>query len=324
MPSRIPSTASVKIPADLAHPQPINSGCNTGNFHLARGQLDKEQDDKPLQPSPGPHFHGEEIRSHDQFPMLGSETPSRWSSDSAPALARCRAAPESPRSCCGPSRAPHSTMRPGSADSPSRGSPLPFEPPKSRSLRRCEVAPAGGCWLPSYFWAISLRCQASKVSGVTMVATSARIFRPNPLAFAANRRRWSSLSRSRCAAELLAKNPVLLAKIIDDLQLALVHPPGDGDHHEPERIQDSRHIVRSIIAEPQAAQGEPAPIQADPVFGPYDVYGAWRPRCDTSRGTATSPHRQRAKARRAGDRNFRAHRAQRKPNSGRVARASIS
>jgi hypothetical protein len=42
-------------------------------------------------------------------------------------------------------------------------------------------------------------------------------------------------------AELLAKNPVLLAKVIDDLQLVLVHPPGDGDQHEPEWIQDSRH-----------------------------------------------------------------------------------
>jgi hypothetical protein len=39
--------------------------------------------------------------------------------------------------------------------------------------------------------------QASKVSGVTIVATSARSFLPIPLALAANRRRWSSLSRTR-------------------------------------------------------------------------------------------------------------------------------
>jgi hypothetical protein len=32
--------------------------------------------------------------------------------------------------------------------------------------------------------------------------------------------------------ELLAENPVLFAKVINDLQLALVHPPGDGDQHE--------------------------------------------------------------------------------------------
>jgi hypothetical protein len=50
---------------------------------------------------------------------------------------------------------------------------------------------------PSYLCAISFRCQANKVSGVTMVATSASILRPNPLALAANRRRWSSLNRTR-------------------------------------------------------------------------------------------------------------------------------
>ena len=36
--------------------------------------------------------------------------------------------------------------------------------------------------VPSYFWAMSLRCQANKLSGVTMVPTSARSFRPNRLA----------------------------------------------------------------------------------------------------------------------------------------------
>jgi hypothetical protein len=36
--------------------------------------------------------------------------------------------------------------------------------------------------IPSYFRAISFGCQAHEVSGVTMVATSARILRPNPLA----------------------------------------------------------------------------------------------------------------------------------------------
>jgi hypothetical protein len=42
--------------------------------------------------------------------------------------------------------------------------------------------PGARCAVPSYFWAISFRRQASKVSGVTMVATSARIFRPKALA----------------------------------------------------------------------------------------------------------------------------------------------
>jgi len=49
--------------------------------------------------------------------------------------------------------------------------------------------------LPSYFSEISFRCQAKRVSGVTMLASSARIFRPNPLARTARRRRWSSRER---------------------------------------------------------------------------------------------------------------------------------
>ena len=47
-------------------------------------------------------------------------------------------------------------------------------------------------------------------------------------------------------AKLPAKNPALLAKVVDHLQLALVHPAGHGDQHEPERIQESRHLVSSL------------------------------------------------------------------------------
>jgi hypothetical protein len=74
--------------------------------------------------------------------------------------------------------------------------------------------------LPSYFCAISFRWQANKVSAVTMVATSARSLYPKPLALAANRRLVVVESHSP-PAELLAKNPALLVKVIDDLQLVL-------------------------------------------------------------------------------------------------------
>jgi hypothetical protein len=43
--------------------------------------------------------------------------------------------------------------------------------------------------VPSYFRAISFRCQANKVSGVTMVAIWARTLCPNTLALTANLRR---------------------------------------------------------------------------------------------------------------------------------------
>jgi hypothetical protein len=65
-------------------------------------------------------------------------------------------------------------------------------------------------------------------------------------ALAANRQRWSSFEPHSPSVELLANNPVLLARVIDDLQLTSVHPPADGDQHEPEWTQDSRHLVSSF------------------------------------------------------------------------------
>ena len=50
--------------------------------------------------------------------------------------------------------------------------------------------------LPSYFRAISLRYQRRIVSGVTMLATCARIRRPSFWPRTASRRRWASVRRS--------------------------------------------------------------------------------------------------------------------------------
>jgi hypothetical protein len=62
-----------------------------------------------------------------------------------------------------------------------------------------------------------------------MMATSAISLRP----------KFFSLDRQSTAlivgephsspAQLLAQNSVLLAEVVNHLQLALVHPPGDGD-----------------------------------------------------------------------------------------------
>jgi hypothetical protein len=103
--------------------------------------------------------------------------------------------------------------------------------------------PAPRLPFPSYFRAISFRCQANKVSGVTMVATSARSFRPNPLALAANRPRWSSLNRTRRPPSCSRRTRFSSRRVINQMQLALVHPTGDGAQHEAERIQNSRHVV---------------------------------------------------------------------------------
>jgi hypothetical protein len=40
-------------------------------------------------------------------------------------------------------------------------------------------------------------------------------------------------------AELLAENPVLFAKVINNLQLALIHPTGNGDQQKAEWVEYS-------------------------------------------------------------------------------------
>jgi hypothetical protein len=44
------------------------------------------------------------------------------------------------------------------------------------------------------------------------------------------------------AAELFAEHPILLAKIFNELLLAVVHPPGDGNHQKPEWVENSLRI----------------------------------------------------------------------------------
>ena len=58
-----------EIPSDLAHPQSVRHLRDARDLHLPRRQVDEEQNDKPLQSSPGPRFHGEEVGGHKQLPM---------------------------------------------------------------------------------------------------------------------------------------------------------------------------------------------------------------------------------------------------------------
>ena len=88
-----------------------------------------------------------------------------------------------------------------------------------------------------------------------------------PLALAANRRRWSSLNLSRRPPSCLAKNPVLFAKVLDHFLLLLVHPPGKGDQYEPERMDDSWHLL-SPLSRARRWGAEALKFQVDPVFGP--------------------------------------------------------
>ena len=72
------------------------------------------------------------------------------------------------------------------------------------------------------------------------------------------------------AAELLSKNAILLAKVINHLQLASIHPAGDGDQQESEWVKGSG-FSKAHYREHRACCGEPSQIHADPIFGPYAV-----------------------------------------------------
>src|SRR5437667_2377561 len=185
-----------KIPADLAHPQPVCGSRDARDLHLARRQLDEEQHDEPLQPPPGPHFHGEEIRGHNQFPMPAQKLlPGRL-----PAALWRRLDPV-PFQNLSDRAARNFVPQIGQCALDPPIAPIPFSSASRTTNVSISTAvlgrPGPRCAVPSYLLAISFRCQANKVSGVTMVATSAKSLRPNPLALAANRRRWSSLNRTR-------------------------------------------------------------------------------------------------------------------------------
>src|SRR3954447_19710210 len=68
--------------------------------------------------------------------------------------------------------------------------------------------------------------------------------------------------------ELFAKHPILLAKVFNHLQLAVVHPPRDGDQQKTEWVEHSLRI-QNPLSRPPSRSSEPPHLHADPAFGPY-------------------------------------------------------
>src|SRR5262252_8607308 len=71
------------------------------------------------------------------------------------------------------------------------------------------------------------------------------------------------------ATELFAKHPILFAKIFNDLQLAVVHPPGDGDQQKTGWVEHSLHN-QSPLSRPPRRSSEIPHLHGDPVSGPYE------------------------------------------------------
>jgi hypothetical protein len=73
-------------------------------------------------------------------------------------------------------------------------------------------------------------------------------------------------------AQLFAQHSVLFPKVVDQLQLLLVHPAGHCVQQEPERVQGFRHEEGNIITGSPAVHspvGDPLQIYADRFSGHY-------------------------------------------------------
>src|SRR5215471_6730838 len=73
--------------------------------------------------------------------------------------------------------------------------------------------------------------------------------------------------------ELFSKHPILFAEIFNDQQLAVVHPPGDGDQQKLEWVEHSLHI-QNPLSRPPNRSSETSHLHADPVFGLYGMRGS--------------------------------------------------
>jgi hypothetical protein len=85
------------------------------------------------------------------------------------------------------------------------------------------------------------RCQASSVSGRTMVPISWSTRRRRFFALADKRMRWSAVNRRRRGPKLLSKDTILGLEIVDHLALLLVDPAGHGDYEKLERMRNRSH-----------------------------------------------------------------------------------
>jgi hypothetical protein len=112
--------------------------------------------------------------------------------------------------------------------------------------------------------------RANKVSGVTMLATSARVFRPSVFGLYGQSPALIVIEAHSPATELFAKHPILFSRIFNDLQFAVIHPPGDGDQQKPEWVEHSLRI-QNPLSRPASRSSEISHLHADPVFGPYAV-----------------------------------------------------
>jgi hypothetical protein len=96
-----------------------------------------------------------------------------------------------------------------------------------------------GVWnkLPSYFFAISFRCQANSVSGVTICCDLTKQFPTEFLRFGCEPTALIVAKSHSTRAHLFSKNPILFNQVLDYLLLMLVHPASHGGDEKGELVE---------------------------------------------------------------------------------------
>lgn len=124
--------------------------------------------------------------------------------------------------------------------------------------------PVPRCWLPSYFWAMSLRCQAKSVSGVTRVASS-----PNA---GAGRRSGAAVDR-RVVPEELGSLPGGSRRRLTAVGSASLRGKPAGVEMNPKSdawCQRNTPVTCHETPKPDVSQfAIDLPFQKDPVFGHF-------------------------------------------------------
>ena len=95
--------------------------------------------------------------------------------------------------------------------------------------------------LPSYFWVINLRCQSEQSLG-RHNGCHLRQELPSQSFGLSGQVTALVVVEAQALPPSCSRRTRFSSRIIDHVQLALVHPPGEGDQHEPKWIQHSRHV----------------------------------------------------------------------------------
>jgi hypothetical protein len=114
-----------------------------------------------------------------------------------------------------------------------------------------------------HFWAISRRYQRRLGSGVTMVATYLKTWRPSRWPFAARQRPWSSVN-GLAAPSTAPKSAVLLHQVSNHVLLVTIDPPSPVNERKPHGVRD-----RPSSADPTLPPSARRQLRPGRVFGYY-------------------------------------------------------